>query len=80
MSGAAANPMSGWSAKNTPSWCAVIARRRNISTEQLIEREFDVAYAYKPLHHPGLPHAFLNSILYLDYDRRGFRIPSCVPE
>ncbi|MFC4311504.1 extradiol ring-cleavage dioxygenase [Steroidobacter flavus] len=44
-------------------------------TEQLLEREFDVAYAYKPLHHEGLPHAFLNSILYLDYDRRGFPYP-----
>lgn len=42
---------------------------------QLLEREFDVAYAYKPLHHPGLAHAFLNSILYLDYDRRGFPYP-----
>ena len=42
---------------------------------QLLERDFDVAYAYEPLHHPGLPHAFLNSILYLDYDRRGFPFP-----
>lgn len=41
----------------------------------LIEAEFDVAYAYKPLHHPGLAHAFLNSILYLDYDRKGFPYP-----
>lgn len=38
----------------------------------LIEREFDVSYAYEPLNHPGLPHAFLNAILYLDYDRQGF--------
>jgi hypothetical protein len=44
-------------------------------TSRLLEREFDVAYAYRPLHHPGLPHAFLNSILYLDYDRRGFPYP-----
>ncbi|HYD55547.1 MAG TPA: hypothetical protein VEB41_01430 [Burkholderiales bacterium] len=42
---------------------------------RLIERDFDVAYAYKPLHHPGLSHAFLNAILYLDYDRRGFPYP-----
>lgn len=41
----------------------------------LLEQEFDVAYAYRPLHHPGLPHAFLNSILYLDYERRGFPYP-----
>jgi hypothetical protein len=44
-------------------------------TTQLLERHFDVSYAYRPLHHPGLPHAFLNSILYLDYDRRGFPYP-----
>jgi hypothetical protein len=38
----------------------------------LLEQGFDCAYAYEPLHHPGLPHAFLNTVLYLDYDRRGF--------
>lgn len=42
---------------------------------RLLEQEFDVAYAYRPLHHPGLPHAFLYAILYLDYDRRGFPYP-----
>jgi hypothetical protein len=42
---------------------------------KLLQANFDVAYAYKPLHHPGLPHAFLNSLLYLDYDRRGFDYP-----
>ncbi len=41
----------------------------------LIEESFDVAYAYKPLHHPGLPHAFLNTVLYLDYERQGFPYP-----
>jgi hypothetical protein len=41
----------------------------------LLDAEFDVAYAYRPLHHPGLPHAFLNAILYLDYDREGFAWP-----
>ena len=34
----------------------------------------DVAYAYKPLHHP-LGHAFANSVLFLDYDRKGFSWP-----
>ncbi len=43
--------------------------------EQLLLDEFDIAYAYKPLHHPGLAHAFLNAVLYLDYDRRGFPYP-----
>lgn len=41
----------------------------------LLERGIDVAYAYEPLHHPGLPHAFLNAILYLDYHRAGFDYP-----
>jgi hypothetical protein len=40
----------------------------------LIERGIDTAYAYKPLHHP-LAHAFTNTLLYLDWDRRGFPYP-----
>jgi hypothetical protein len=42
---------------------------------ELLEREIDVAYAYEPLHHPGLPHAFANTVLFLDYDRTGFAHP-----
>jgi hypothetical protein len=41
----------------------------------LIEDDFDVAYAYQPLHFKGLPHAFLNAVLYLDVDRSGFPYP-----
>lgn len=33
-----------------------------------------MAYAYRPLHHP-LGHAFLNTLLFLDYDRTGFPYP-----
>ncbi|MGZ8264883.1 MAG: DODA-type extradiol aromatic ring-opening family dioxygenase [Burkholderiales bacterium] len=40
----------------------------------LLEQGIDVAYAYRPLHHP-LGHAFTNSVLYLDYDRKGFPYP-----
>jgi hypothetical protein len=40
-----------------------------------IEEGVDLAYAYRPLHYEGLAHAFLNAILYLDYDRRGFPYP-----
>ena len=40
----------------------------------LIERGVDMAYAYKPLHHP-LAHAFTNTFLYLDWDRKGFPYP-----
>jgi hypothetical protein len=40
----------------------------------LLEGGFDVSYAYRPLHHP-IGHAFLNTLLYLDYDRHGFPYP-----
>jgi hypothetical protein len=42
----------------------------------LLNADFDVAYAYEPLHHPGLAHAFLNAVLYLDYDRSGWDFPT----
>jgi hypothetical protein len=40
----------------------------------LLKQGIDVAYAYRPLHH-HLGHAFANSILFLDYERRGFPYP-----
>src|SRR5262245_43137163 len=40
----------------------------------LLGEGIDVAYAYRPLHQP-LGHAFVNSILYLDIDRKGFAYP-----
>jgi hypothetical protein len=40
----------------------------------MLEKGFDVAYAYEPLHHQ-LGHAFLNTLLFLDYDRKGFPYP-----
>ena len=42
---------------------------------ELIKADFDVSYAYAMRHELGLPHAFINTILYLDYDRRGFPYP-----
>ena len=43
---------------------------------KLIEQGIDMAYAYKPLHEEGgLGHAFINTLLYLDYDRKGFPYP-----
>jgi hypothetical protein len=42
---------------------------------RLLEQDIDMSYAYAPLHHPGLAHAFLNTIMYLDYDRGGFPYP-----
>lgn len=38
--------------------------------EKLLDNGFDVSYAYKPLHFDGLAHAFLNTQLFLDYDRK----------
>ena len=32
-------------------------------------------YSYKNLHFSGLPHAFMNTLLFLDYDRTGFDYP-----
>ena len=43
--------------------------------EGLMDAGFDVSYAYKPLHDPELTHAFMNTLLYLDYDRTGFDYP-----
>jgi hypothetical protein len=41
----------------------------------LLNEKIDVAYSYEPLHYEGLSHAFLNGIMYLDYDRKGFDYP-----
>ncbi|HET9315004.1 MAG TPA: extradiol ring-cleavage dioxygenase [Vicinamibacteria bacterium] len=41
----------------------------------LLGQGVDMAYAYQPLHYPGLAHAFLNTIMFLDYDRAGFPYP-----
>jgi hypothetical protein len=41
---------------------------------RLLEDGFDVSYAYQALHHP-LGHAFMNTLLFLDYDRQGFPYP-----
>lgn len=42
---------------------------------RLLEQGVDMSYAYKPLHHAGLAHAFVNTVLFLDYDRVGFPYP-----
>jgi hypothetical protein len=41
----------------------------------LLHDGFDIAYAYKPLHAHPMGHAFVNSVLYMDWDRRGFNYP-----
>jgi hypothetical protein len=42
---------------------------------KLIQEDYDVSYAYRMRFENGLPHAFINTILYLDYDRKGFPYP-----
>ena len=42
---------------------------------RLLEEGIDMSYAYKPLHEDGLGHAFANTLLYLDLDRKGFDVP-----
>jgi hypothetical protein len=44
-------------------------------TAGLLNRGVVMPYAYKPLHHPGLAHAFANTVMYLDCDRKGFPHP-----
>jgi Catalytic LigB subunit of aromatic ring-opening dioxygenase len=41
----------------------------------LLDAGFDVTYAYKMRYERGLPHAFVNTVLFLDYDRAGFDYP-----
>ncbi|MBI3330443.1 MAG: extradiol ring-cleavage dioxygenase [Nitrospinae bacterium] len=42
---------------------------------RLLEEGIDMAYAYRPLHEDGLGHAFANTLLFLDLDRKGFDYP-----
>ena len=43
--------------------------------KRLLEEGIDMLYAYKALHQDGLGHAFANTLLYLDLDRKGFKTP-----
>ena len=44
-------------------------------TSRLLEAGIDMAYAYRPLHEDGLGHAFANTLLFLDLDRKGWPYP-----
>ncbi|MGE3539793.1 MAG: extradiol ring-cleavage dioxygenase [Candidatus Tectimicrobiota bacterium] len=44
-------------------------------TRRLLEQGIDMSYAYRPLHEDGLGHAFANTLLFLDMERRGFPYP-----
>jgi hypothetical protein len=41
----------------------------------LLEAGFDMPYAYRTRYEHGLAHAFINTVLYLDWDRAGFPYP-----
>jgi hypothetical protein len=41
----------------------------------LLRDGIDIAYGYNPLHGHPMGHAFVNSVLYLDWDREGFPYP-----
>jgi hypothetical protein len=47
----------------------------NYLARSLLEHEFDVAYSYKPHHHPTLAHSFMRTLMFLDYDQRGLPYP-----
>ena len=48
---------------------------KHIASE-LIDRDFPVPYSYKPAHFEGgIPHAFANGIIFLDWDRKGWNYP-----
>src|SRR4051812_12936745 len=44
-------------------------------TKALIGKGFDVAYSLSTRHPRGLAHSFNNTVVYLDYERRGFDYP-----
>jgi hypothetical protein len=46
-----------------------------LMTAELIKNGVCMPYAYKTLHQDLIAHAFLNTLLYLDYDRAGFPYP-----
>ena len=62
-----------------PADTAFVARGHPDAAKHLIgrlmEEGCDVAYAYTLRHEAGLAHAFINTLLYLDYDRQGFPFP-----
>lgn len=43
--------------------------------ERLVQEGFDIPYAYRVRDPRGLAHAFVNTLLFLDYGRQGFPYP-----
>ena len=60
-----------------PEWLLKVSGQRKIGKElasHLLNNDFDVAYAYRQLHHP-FGHAFWRTVMHLDVDRKGFPYP-----
>src|SRR5437660_11216052 len=64
----------GEPADKTFTWPGQPAAGRFLAS-RLLEAGIDMPYAYRPLHGDGVAHAFANTLLYLDLDRRGFSYP-----
>ncbi len=47
----------------------------NALCRRLLEHDFDMSYAMEFRHPAGLAHSFNNTVLFLDYERRGFNYP-----
>lgn len=74
--GGGERPINVW---GEPPQTRVLVRGARVAgkalTASLLDAGFDVAYSYEPPTDRPYPHAFLNTILYLDFERRGFPYP-----
>ena len=68
-------PTSGASRPDTAFRIRAIARPASTWRPGCSSRASTWRTPTSPLHHPGLAHAFLNTIMFLDYDRVGFPYP-----
>lgn len=61
----------------SPDWLLTVKGHRQAAKElstYLLNQDFDIAYAYRQLHHP-FGHAFWRTVMHLDVDRVGFNYP-----
>jgi len=62
------DPHKAFTHKGHPSGAKYLTRR-------LIQEGFDLPYAYQIRYPLGLAHSFINTLLFLDFDRQGFPYP-----
>ena len=61
-----------------PDFTYTVRSNKKAATElarYLLDEGVDVAYSMQMRYERGLPHSFANSVLYLDYDQKGFPFP-----